>query len=186
MNRTITALIGIAAAAGLGFAGLTLAASPFSDPVLIDIEAHRDDDGVCRGEAHWAVSAKDADITASVGARTMGLHIELPCARLDEVAALTPVGARKKMVVTVRAALLYVDGDGTCKMQLARAVTPADEKMARVVGTRVISDNPVVFECAKMKAAIVDAVAVPIVLQDGSFMFDWPVSDIALPLPVKK
>lgn len=186
MNRTTAAILALAAAAGLGYAGLTLAASPFDDPVLIDIEAHRDDDGVCRGEAHWAVSAKDADVKASIGVRTMGLHIEMPCARLDEVAALSPVGARRKMVVSVRAALLYVDGDGTCKMQLARSVTPADAQMARVVGTKVVSDNPVLLDCAKVKAAIVGAVAVPIVLPDGSFMFDWPVNDIALPLPVKK
>ncbi len=189
--RSLAAAAALGALAGLAYAGLTLAGSNVDDPVLLNVSLARDADGVCRGEGHWVVTPKDADLKKSVGGRQMGLRLEVPCSALDALASFFPaVDTKGKASVVVRSVLVYLDGDGTCKAQMSRTVEALDAEVARVVGGRVQSENPAPVPCAKIPGAIAEAVIIPIMASgpDGELVptFDWPVDDIALPYPVKK
>lgn len=180
MNKNL-ALFLAAVTAGLSVVGIVSARAQakVSDPVMVSVSLHRATK--CYGRVAYLVAPVDATLQGDLGAREIDLDVIVPCARVDAVDALLALPSTRSgtLAVQTQDASVFLQASGTCYADLNRTLTPVDADVAAVMGVKTVVQRVDPVACTRMAQALAGAV-----IKKGSEAI-WPVSVIALPLPVE-
>lgn len=155
------------------------------DPLVLQRVDLVRDGATCSGTAHYQMTAKALALKADLGTVTKALPLVVPCARLDELSNASGTGFKPwpntragALSFTLERVELYLDADGTTRIEATFARTPTNASLEAVYGTDRVTVAYRNNAGARITGAVVGAQV------KSGIATGWPTSVVALPFPV--